>query len=480
MRIVRFALFFSLLLHCVSLPANKIVVVGAGLAGLTTAYRLQQLGYDVEVYEARCRPGGRVCTAYFDFFYEELGGKNIQDGGDALNLRTLIREMGLSTQAYSLDVVSGVFLFNDQIYPIEKLITSGPKPTEELHKALLEQSLTAQNLGELVEPLFQNNPALGSLIRQNMRGYMGSSAYEVSAKYLDIGFWDFYKMIYDGATDPSANRHFIMEDIVGGNSCLIEGLVKALKGHIHYTMPLRKITFKDTLLLGFENVTEVSADYLVLAIPASTLRDVVISDGLIPKEQLFAIHTQHYGTNAKILLPIQKKTIRANIYNCFEDLGIWLNKPYDVMTWYYGGTYGDFDCTSLPQVFNEDLDQLHQILPTVILNYRKPIMMKPEWMAHYQGPVGVSWVNEEFSKGSYSNLSPEQFDLFNEITFIGNEQVRSVYRPVHGIIFFAGEHTSIPAPSTMEGAVESGEKAARLLHASVIRFHNESKFAGAL
>jgi monoamine oxidase len=41
-------------------PDRKIVVVGAGLAGLCAAYELQGLGYKVTVYEARNRVGGRV------------------------------------------------------------------------------------------------------------------------------------------------------------------------------------------------------------------------------------------------------------------------------------------------------------------------------------------------------------------------------------------------------------------------------------
>jgi monoamine oxidase len=39
--------------------AQRIVVVGAGLAGLTCAYRLKQAGYTAQVYEASDRLGGR-------------------------------------------------------------------------------------------------------------------------------------------------------------------------------------------------------------------------------------------------------------------------------------------------------------------------------------------------------------------------------------------------------------------------------------
>src|SRR5215475_8387954 len=41
-------------------PNRKVVIVGAGLAGLSAAYELKKLGYDVEVYEARHRVGGRA------------------------------------------------------------------------------------------------------------------------------------------------------------------------------------------------------------------------------------------------------------------------------------------------------------------------------------------------------------------------------------------------------------------------------------
>lgn len=51
----------------------KVVVIGAGLAGLTSSYRLNQHGVDVHVYEARNRVGGRVFTVKLEDQIAELG-----------------------------------------------------------------------------------------------------------------------------------------------------------------------------------------------------------------------------------------------------------------------------------------------------------------------------------------------------------------------------------------------------------------------
>src|SRR5579862_2298444 len=81
---------------------QKITVIGAGLAGLTAAYRLKKIGHPCEIYEARNRPGGRVFTAYFGQAYEELGGKNVYDGGEGKNILALIDELGLQTDTHVL------------------------------------------------------------------------------------------------------------------------------------------------------------------------------------------------------------------------------------------------------------------------------------------------------------------------------------------------------------------------------------------
>src|SRR5260221_9252727 len=71
-----------LLANAVQSPTNpKIAIIGAGIAGLTTAYHLNKQGLDVLVYEARSRVGGRILTALINDKIVELGGQNIHDSG---------------------------------------------------------------------------------------------------------------------------------------------------------------------------------------------------------------------------------------------------------------------------------------------------------------------------------------------------------------------------------------------------------------
>ena len=77
--------------------APRIVVVGAGLAGLTCAYRLEQAGYTAQVYEASDRLGGRCWTirgAFADGQIGEHGGELIDQGHNAI--RNLAQELGLT------------------------------------------------------------------------------------------------------------------------------------------------------------------------------------------------------------------------------------------------------------------------------------------------------------------------------------------------------------------------------------------------
>lgn len=72
----------------------RIAVVGAGISGLTAAFRLTQAGHDVTVYEASERPGGKLHSARVDGFLVEWAANGVLSG--RTHVFDLARDVGLT------------------------------------------------------------------------------------------------------------------------------------------------------------------------------------------------------------------------------------------------------------------------------------------------------------------------------------------------------------------------------------------------
>jgi monoamine oxidase len=62
-----------------SAAGRRVLIVGGGFAGLAAAHELSSVGYDVRVFEARNRLGGRVLT-----FHDLAAGKSVEGGGELI------------------------------------------------------------------------------------------------------------------------------------------------------------------------------------------------------------------------------------------------------------------------------------------------------------------------------------------------------------------------------------------------------------
>lgn len=72
---------------------ERVIVVGAGIAGLTAAFRLQQQGCDVTVLEATDRVGGRMTTLERDGFRMDLAAVALSD--KYTHMHQLVRDLGI-------------------------------------------------------------------------------------------------------------------------------------------------------------------------------------------------------------------------------------------------------------------------------------------------------------------------------------------------------------------------------------------------
>jgi len=91
--------------------AGRVAVIGGGVSGLTTAYRLAAAGVDVTVHEASDRPGGKLGTV-------QVGDVHLETGADSFVARKpwavdLCRELGLAGELVAPGA-KGAYLWTDR------------------------------------------------------------------------------------------------------------------------------------------------------------------------------------------------------------------------------------------------------------------------------------------------------------------------------------------------------------------------------
>ncbi|MGB8542457.1 MAG: protoporphyrinogen oxidase [Candidatus Acidiferrales bacterium] len=80
--------------------AKHVIVIGAGISGLSCAYRLNQLGAEVTLLESTDRPGGLIGTIRKEGFLFESGPQSFQATGLVLGL---IHELGIEADLQKAD-----------------------------------------------------------------------------------------------------------------------------------------------------------------------------------------------------------------------------------------------------------------------------------------------------------------------------------------------------------------------------------------
>jgi monoamine oxidase len=193
----------------------------------------------------------------------------------------------------------------------------------------------------------------------------------------------------------------------------------------------------------------VTADRTVLALPFSLLRTSVDykKAGFNDVKKL-AISQLPMGTNSKLHLGFSRKIWRDQGLNgeTYSDRGY--QNTWEVSRAQAGTsgilvnyTGGNIGATFGPALTPQQLAQ--RFLPQI-----EPVI--PGLTAVYDGHVTVdSWKDYKWTLGSYSYWKVGQYTSFS-----GAE------KEISGTIHFAGEHTSQDSQGYLNGAVETGERAA--------------------
>lgn len=451
---------------------NSVIVIGAGFAGLTAAYRLYQQGYtNIDIYEARGRVGGRVFSVRVQGpsgeSVAELGGQNIPDGGEALSLKALASEMGLSLLEDEIDLSQ---IFYDQgtglsVDPLQLQQTAFPLQDKEALRVKI-QTLAAQskNMDDILLALFPNKGLIYRNILLKFIAYEGGYPSQVH-----VDAWDnLYYMLCGGVAAVHATPQIKRATIKGGNANFALALAKKLEGHIHLSRPLKAMGLSENnrILLSFEDGIEKECDKVILAIPCSVYKDIEIDPHLIPAKDLAFIHKVPYGDNTKILLPIDYKELLHNVI-LTDDMAAFMNNDSHVYNLYFSGEAGKKLKDNVTELYARALTAITATNPSITYPSGPPQVAHDKQLDSYNGPVTHFWVNDPYAKGSYSYRGANIMSDLSRIETYRGEKSRSPFRPLQDRLFFAGEHTAIDADlGTMEGAVESGERAARMILAS--------------
>jgi monoamine oxidase len=387
----------------------------------------------------------------------ELGAQNLFDGGDAKNVCRLIDEFDLKIQ-------NDPVLINHAYFTGEKLIYSHELfPSFDLDSLPSKLDAIRQKSSSMLEvlsALFDIKSPMFKYFSIRLAAYEGGQVENLSSRYTET----LYHMFLGGISKAHQGSTIKYGSIQGGNSLLPEKLAKTLKERIHLNAPLASVSkaTDGTYSLAFQNGQKASADILVLAIPCPTYNDIHFEKTVLPQERLLAIQSIQYGNNAKILIPFPKAP-QQKITLLNDRMVAFFNPNCHLLTCYLTGESSKFSADTIQDTLDQDQPMLN--IRYCCPSSTPPIMALDESLIHYQGPVGHSWPNDPYAKGSYSYIAPGQDALMTTMIEVEGERTKTLFAPIDHTLYFAGEHTSIlqDIPGTLEAACESGERAAQMI-----------------
>lgn len=443
---------------------NKIVVIGAGLAGLTVAYRLFQKKYPVEVYEARSRVGGRVHSIFIknrdgDHAIAELGGQNMTDGGEASQLRSLCKELSLELMGDEFEFDSA--FYDGKIFHEKQDLFSKLRWNEQtLSKKLAELGKSSQSMRQVLTKIV-DDPLLQRFFSFLLNAYEGLPPEKLSAQPHNLKTLE--SMLLGGlsqahqAIDQKAVLHRLF--LKNGNATLPMKLAEIMKDSIHLKKALKKAEMvNEKIMLTMSDSTIVECDKLILAIPCSVYEDIIFDDKLINQERLNLIQTRLYGTNAKVFVPMDYyKSTKGHFFT--DEMVASLNTNQLLMMYFVN----DNNVELKQDHYEKILMPIKARFQNIIFNEGLPSEVVDENFIKYDSPVAKWWVKDKYAKGSFSAYDLNIQDKIDKSVNYRGIMVRELFAPIHDCIFFVGEHaTLLDEIGTMAAAVESGERIAKL------------------
>ena len=430
--------------------APRVVVIGAGFAGLAAAYELSRGGADVTVLEARNRVGGRVLS-----FRDLIPGGTMEGGAELigtnhpiwnaykdqfkLSFLNITEEDGdapIVLNGRRLSAADAERLWDDMSAALSRLNADAAAiddpfapwtaaPARAWDARSLADWIAAQSISDLCKAGIDAQMVGDNGVATAWQSYLGNLAM-VKGGGLEK-FW----------TETEVYR------CSGGSQQLAQRLASAIgASRIHLRQSVSAITSTERGVTVTAGSTRHECDYAVLAVPPLTWNRI----GFAPRLHVTAL--PQMGSNVKFLM-----TAKDHFWTRGKLAPDYMSDGPVHLTWhstlnqkiagagvvaFSGGPAAD-TCRSWSPA--ERTERYLAALSPVFTGLR----------ASFERARFMDWPSDPWVKGSYSFPAP------GEVTSLGPQ----LQQPLGGRVFLAGEHTCYAFVGYMEGALQSGARAAK-------------------
>lgn len=447
---------------------KKVIIVGAGIAGLVAAHELLRGGHDPLILEAQHRVGGRIQTIRDPFapgLYAEAGAMRIPRA-HTLTL-AYVEKFGLPVVPFAINNPRAFYHLQGRLMRIADADADPTQLTPGLGDRDADQTV-ARLWTAALQPITSRLQAEGESAWSEIAGRY--DAYSVR-EFLELNDWpeeaiELFGLLWN--QEALMNSSFMellreeagqfytdMLQIEGGMDRLPRAFLPALADRIRFSARMNAIDqTPDEVIVHYRTPAgraQARCDYAIITVPFSVLRHVeTLKPFSRPKQR--AIRQLHYDASAKIFFQCRRRFWE-------EDEGI-----------FGGGTLTDLPIRNLyyPEhgrdtgrgvllasyTWSEDAHRWGSLAPEerITQALENVAVIHPQILDEFEFGTTKMWHHDEFAGGAFALFDPGQQTLLHE----------AIIAP-EGRIHFAGEHASL-THAWIQGAIESGLRAASEVH----------------
>jgi monoamine oxidase len=379
---------------------GRVIVIGAGFAGLAAALELASRGRDVLVLEARDRVGGRVWSARVGGEVVERGGEFVLEGYDVL--RELAARYGLpfadTGMSYYVREPRGVPVDTETVQAAGRAVARAAAGCATAEEAVATAGLPA-DVAEAVRARIEISSALA----------IGDLRPEV--------------LHHAAAFEPLPSHR-----IAGGNQSLADAMARELGDRVRLGAPVSAVETTGEGVRVRGPGGDVEGERAIVTVPPPVLRELPVE---MPAVQREALGRVAFGQASKLHVPLPRAAAPSAV----------MSVPDRYWCWTAVGTPAVLNCFAGSPAAVERLDR--GAWPELVAELR------PELEPEVERALLTSWREDPYARGAYSAAGRE--------LRTGDEALLAA--PA-GPIHFAGEHTAGAWAGLMEGALRSGRRAA--------------------